>query len=53
MAEATSPERPNLNTQQELTQFLELELELTRTMLDIARTEDREPKESSRLAASS
>ncbi len=43
MDEATSPERPHLNATQRLTQFLELELKVTRTMLDLARTEDREP----------
>jgi hypothetical protein len=45
MAESTSPDRPKLNTKQELMQFLELELGLTRTMLDLARTEDREPRD--------
>ncbi len=45
MDEATSPERTYLNTKQKLTQFLEMELTVTRTMLALARTEDREPRD--------
>jgi hypothetical protein len=45
MDEAASPERTRLDTKQSLTQFLELELNVTRTMLDLARTEDREPRD--------
>ena len=45
MDEATYAELTRLDTKQRLTQFLELELEVTRTMLDLARTEDREPRD--------
>jgi hypothetical protein len=45
MDEATSPGRQNLDAKHKLTRFLELELEVTRTMLDLARTEDREPRD--------
>ena len=41
-----SPERESAETSEELTQFLELELKVTRTMLDLAHTENLEPRDS-------
>jgi predicted transcriptional regulator len=41
----STPEERHLKTIEEITRFLELELELTRTMLALARTENKDPRD--------